>query len=82
MEKLRDALRRVPFWEEMIYTPAVFVRVANKGVAGYGEWKIFVSVANKGDREDRKTKLEIGNSKLGAAPTPHPHLIAKECANA
>jgi hypothetical protein len=30
----------VPVWEEMMHTPAVFVRVANKGVAGYGEWKI------------------------------------------
>jgi hypothetical protein len=28
-----------PFWEELLYTPVVFVRVANKGVAGYGEWK-------------------------------------------
>jgi len=29
----------VPEWELFVYTPAVFVRVANKGVAGYGTWK-------------------------------------------
>jgi hypothetical protein len=28
---------RVPEWEELGYTPGVFVRVANKGVAGYGK---------------------------------------------
>jgi hypothetical protein len=31
--------RNVPFWELLVPTPAVFVRVANKGVAGYGTWK-------------------------------------------
>jgi hypothetical protein len=31
--------RRVPKWEEYPHTPGVFVRVANKGVAGYGTWK-------------------------------------------
>jgi hypothetical protein len=29
----------VPEWEERIYTPAVFVRVANKGLRAYGTWK-------------------------------------------
>src|SRR5216684_5700204 len=29
----------VPNWEESLPTPAVFVRVANKEVAGYGTWK-------------------------------------------
>jgi len=29
--------RRVPEWELLVYTPVVFVRVANKGVAGYGK---------------------------------------------
>jgi len=33
-------VHRVPFWEELIDTRHVFVRVANKGVRGYGEWKI------------------------------------------
>jgi hypothetical protein len=31
--------RWVPEWELLVHTPAVFVRVANKGVAGYGTWK-------------------------------------------
>jgi hypothetical protein len=26
-------------WELLVHTPAVFVRVANKGDAGYGTWK-------------------------------------------
>jgi len=30
----------VPFWELLMHTRHVFVRVANKGVRGYGEWKI------------------------------------------
>ena len=29
----------VPEWELLVHTPAVFVRVANKGVAAYGTWK-------------------------------------------
>src|SRR5690242_4222075 len=29
----------VPFWELLVHTPAVFVRVAAKGLAGYGRWK-------------------------------------------
>jgi hypothetical protein len=29
----------VPEWELLVHTPAVFVRVANKGVTGYGTWK-------------------------------------------
>jgi hypothetical protein len=28
---------RVPNWEELVHTPAVFVRVASKGLAGYGK---------------------------------------------
>jgi hypothetical protein len=31
--------RFVPKWEEYPHTPGVFVRVANKGLAGYGTWK-------------------------------------------
>ncbi len=34
-----DRSRNVPFWELLVHTPAVFVRVANKGVTGYGTWK-------------------------------------------
>ena len=29
----------VPEWEELVYTPGVFVRAANKGVTAYGTWK-------------------------------------------
>src|SRR5215467_8150585 len=30
---------RVSNWEQTRYTPAVFVRVANKGLRAYGTWK-------------------------------------------
>jgi hypothetical protein len=30
---------RIPEWELLVYTPAVFVRGANEGVTGYGTWK-------------------------------------------
>jgi len=29
----------VPEWELLVYTPAVFVRVAGKGLTRYGTWK-------------------------------------------
>jgi hypothetical protein len=29
----------VPEWELLVYTPAVFVRVASKGLTRYGTWK-------------------------------------------
>jgi hypothetical protein len=32
-------LGTVPQWEELVHTPAVFVRVANKRLAAYGKWK-------------------------------------------
>jgi hypothetical protein len=28
-----------PKWELLVHTPAVFVRVASKGLTGYGTWK-------------------------------------------
>jgi hypothetical protein len=35
--------------------PAVFVRVANKGLAGYGTWK---SIRKMGDRDERRGLAE------------------------
>jgi hypothetical protein len=40
--------RGVPEWESLVYTPAVFVRVANKGVTGYVTWKSAQRTENKG----------------------------------
>jgi hypothetical protein len=34
-----EARRAVPEWEGYLCTPAVFVRVANTGLGGYGTWK-------------------------------------------
>jgi len=40
----------VPLWELLVHTPAVFVRVANKGVAGYGTWKKIRNMEDKGNK--------------------------------
>jgi len=48
----------VPEWEEMGYTPVVFVRVANKGLTGYVKWKSVEVVENNGAG---KWKSENGN---------------------
>jgi len=37
-------------WELLVHTPAVFARVASKGLTGYGTRK---SVGKMGDREER-----------------------------
>jgi hypothetical protein len=37
----------VPFWELLVHTPAVFVRVANKGLTAYGKWKSAKDIENK-----------------------------------
>ena len=56
-------------WEELVYTPAVFVRVANKGVTGYGTWKSVrnleecVSDAYEGQEKWRVTRLAEKNFK-------------------
>jgi hypothetical protein len=38
-EVTTEAVAIVPNWELLVYTPGVFVRVASKGLAGYGTWK-------------------------------------------
>jgi hypothetical protein len=48
----------VPFWEELIYTPVVFVRVANKGVTAYGKRKSAEVQENKRDTEREKSNAE------------------------
>jgi len=45
--------RGVPEWEDPP-TPAVFVRVANKGDTGYGTWKC---VRKMGDEEKKEKKI-------------------------
>jgi hypothetical protein len=39
----------VPEWEEYPHTPAIFVRVAKKGVRAYGTWK---NIRNFGSDEE------------------------------
>jgi hypothetical protein len=46
----------VPKWEEFGYTPAVFARVASKGLAVYGTWK-------------NVRKLEVAEEKEGNGKT-------------
>jgi hypothetical protein len=43
----RDEL--VPERELLVHTPAVFVRVANKGVTGYGTWKKVRKIGDRGE---------------------------------
>jgi len=49
------ARHSVPEWEETVYTPVVFVRVASKGVRAYGTWKSIRKTGEAlvlGDRRD------------------------------
>jgi hypothetical protein len=39
----------VPKWEEYLHTPGVFVRMANKGLAGYGTWKSVWKMGGMGE---------------------------------
>ena len=52
----------VPIWEELVYTPAVFVRVANKGDAGYATWKSAETPENAGDRSEASEGLNVQTS--------------------
>src|SRR6266403_2726895 len=38
-QRRKEAQRSEPKWEECPIPPGIFVRVANKGFAGYGTWK-------------------------------------------
>jgi hypothetical protein len=40
----------VPEWKLLAHTPAVFVRAANKGVAGNGAWKSVRKMEDTGKR--------------------------------
>jgi hypothetical protein len=55
-----------PFWELLVHTPAVFVRVANKGVAGYGTWK---KIRKMGDKESRGSQGSKGDKGCKAERT-------------
>jgi hypothetical protein len=60
-------------WEEFGHTPVVFVRVASKGLTGYGTWKSAQRIENKGfakavltqESERRKIELIDGPPGLG-----------------
>jgi hypothetical protein len=43
----------------LVYTPAVFVRVANNGLRAYGTWK---NVRKTGGREETAERNEEANS--------------------
>jgi hypothetical protein len=49
----------VPEWELLVYTPAVFVRVASKGLTRYGTWK-----------KVRKMEGRVGTSRRPNVQTP------------
>ena len=61
----------VPKWEELVYTPAVFVRVANTGVTGYGTWKSAQGYENKGvEWQLRWSELAEELKSVGHHPRP------------
>jgi hypothetical protein len=45
-----------PEWELLVHTPAVFVRVARKGLTGYGTWKKIRKMGDKGSKGGRGGK--------------------------
>jgi hypothetical protein len=47
---------QVPKREEYPPTPAVFVRVANKGDAGYGTWKRIRKMGDKGNDGGKRVR--------------------------
>jgi hypothetical protein len=58
-------MRRIP------YTPAVFVRVANKELSAYGTWKNIRKTGGGTDvGEGRITRDESRENKKGWAPSP------------
>jgi hypothetical protein len=46
----------VPFWELLVHTPAVFVRVASKGLTGYGTWKKIRKMGDKGNDGGKRAR--------------------------
>src|SRR5579859_1666310 len=69
----------VPNWEETPYTPAVFARVANKGLRVYGTWK---KIRKKGYSAELKEKDDaevLRNAEVrrgrGGTHTPPPFCI-------
>jgi len=48
----------VPEWEEYPHTPAVFVRVASKGLRGYGTWKSVRRMEGWGERDRAMGKIK------------------------
>jgi hypothetical protein len=48
--------RDVPFWELLVNTAAVFVRVANTGVTGYGTWKKVRKIGDEGNAEGKSRR--------------------------
>ena len=59
-----------PEWEDRGYTPAVFVRVAKKGVRAYGKWKSAQAFENKAEKSGL-TRQTAGGSGRGRAAGAH-----------
>jgi hypothetical protein len=69
-----EAVAIAPNWELLVHIPAVFVRVANTRLTGYGTWKSIrkmgdeaaAEIPQRGRAEGRKDLLAI------TGPLPHP----------
>ena len=61
----------VPKWEELVYTSAVFVKVANTGVTGYGTWKSAQGYEKKGLNGSLVGVDWLRSWRVLDTPTPH-----------
>ncbi len=65
----------MPEWELLVHTPAVFVRVANNRLTGYGTWK---SVRRMGDRAFRPSRdLRSTTAMKLRSERPHVEMSGK-----
>jgi hypothetical protein len=69
--------KRVPKWEELVYTPVVFVRVANKGLTNYGKLKSVQAPEKKGQKTGRNDGLRQRSKKTGIDPGSIPTKLGQ-----
>jgi hypothetical protein len=61
-------------WEEFGHTPVVFVRVASKGLTGYGTWKSAQRIENTGFAEAVFVQESEQRRRIEKRWIPHPAL--------
>jgi hypothetical protein len=69
-----------PEWELLVHPPAVFVRVARTGLAGYGTWKNIRKIGDdwsKGGRKVKATKEDVDPKRKGRISPFVPGVLGK-----